>query len=204
MLNRMLASPSLPKVYVIAQRTEAQEMISRELHSEPIELIAVRDERQYFELLDNIEAGCILVEVHSNPQEELNTIASLRARQRRMEVIAFSDQWQVATAVQAIKMGAVEICEFPSSHNQLRNAIYQAIHGNQDLRGNDEIIPKCILEKLSVDEAIVLRFMALGQTAKQVGATLDISVRTFHYRKKSVLRKLGVNNRAGAMKLIGR
>jgi two-component system response regulator FixJ len=183
---------------------EAQEMISRELHSEPIELVPVRDEQQYFELLDEIQAGCILVEVNANPQAELNTIASLRARQRRMEVIAFSDQWQVATAVQAIKMGAVEICECPTSENQLRNAIYQAIHGNQDLSQNDEIIPKCILEKLSADEAITLRFMALGQTAKQVGAILDISVRTFHYRKKSVLRKLGVNNRAGAMKLIGR
>ena len=199
----MVASHSLPKVYVIAQRDEAQEMISRELHSEPMELIPIRNEQQYFELLDDIQAGCILVDVNANPQVELNTIASLRARQKRMEVIAFSDQWQVATAVQAIKMGAVEICEFPTSQNQLRNAIYQAIHGNQDHRQSDEIIPKCILEKLSVDEAIILRFMALGQTAKQVGATLDISVRTFHYRKKSVLRKLGVNNRAGVMKLIG-
>lgn len=200
----MVASPSLPKVYVIAQRDEAQEMISRELYSEPMELIPIRDEQQYFELLDDIQAGCILVEVNANPQVELNTIASLRARQKRMNVIAFSDQWQVATAVQAIKMGAVEICEFPTTQNQLRNAIYQAIHGNRELRESDEIIPKCILEKLSVDEAIVLRFMALGHTAKQVGATLDISVRTFHYRKKSVLRKLGVNNRAGVMKLIGR
>lgn len=199
----MLAAHSRPKVYVIAQRIEAQEMISRELHSEAMELIPVRNEQQYFELLDDIQ-GCILVEVNANPQEELNTIASLRARQKRMEVIAFSDQWQVATAVQAIKMGAVEICEFPTSENQLRNAIYQAIHGNRDLRQNDEIIPNCILEKLSAEEAIVLRFMALGQTAKQVGATLDISVRTFHYRKKSVLRKLGVTNRSGAMKLIGR
>ena len=199
----MVASQSLPKVYVIARRDEAQEMICRELHSEPMELIPIRDEQQYFELLDDIQAGCILVEVNANPQVELNTIASLRARQKRMEVIAFSDQWQVATAVQAIKMGAVEICEFPTSQNQLRNAIYQAIHGNQDHRQSDEIIPKCILEKLSVDEAIILRFMALGRTAKQVGAILDISVRTFHYRKKSVLRKLGVNNRAGVMKLIG-
>ena len=199
----MLAAHSRPKVYVIAQRIEAQEMISRELQSEPMELIPIRNEQQYFELLDDIQ-GCILVEVNANPQEELNTIASLRARQKRMEVIAFSDQWQVATAVQAIKMGAVEICEFPTSENQLRNAIYQAIHGNQDLSQNDEIIPNCILEKLSAEEAIILRFMALGQTAKQVGATLDISVRTFHYRKKSVLRKLGVSNRAGVMKLIGR
>ncbi len=200
----MAASHSLPKVYVIANRAEAQEMISRELNAEPMELIPVRNEQQYFEVLDDIQAGCILVEVNSNPIEELNTIASLRARQRRMEVIAFSDQWQVATAVQAIKMGAVEICEFPTSQYQLRNAIYQAIHGNRDFRQKDEVIPKCILEKLSVDEAIILRFMALGHTAKQVGATLDISVRTFHYRKKSLLRKLGVNNRAGVMKLIGR
>ena len=200
----MVASQSLPKVYVIARRDEAQEMICRELHSEPMELIPIRDEQQYFEMLDDIQAGCILVDVNANPQEELNTIASLRARQKRMNVIAFSDQWQVATAVQAIKMGAVEICEFPTTQYQLRNAIYQAIHGNRELRESDEIIPSCILEKLSVDEAIILRFMALGQTAKQVGATLDMSVRTFHYRKKSVLRKLGVNNRAGVMKLIGR
>jgi DNA-binding CsgD family transcriptional regulator len=37
-----------------------------------------------------------------------------------------------------------------------------------------------------------------------VGSTLDISVRTFHYRKRSIFAKLGVKNRSEAIELIRR
>ena len=68
----------------------------------------------------------------------------------------------------------------------------------------DEKIPRSISDVLSSEEAVILRLIVQGRTAKEVGSTLDISVRTFHYRKRSIFAKLGVNNRSEAIELIRR
>ena len=194
-----------PKVYVMSHRLETQEMISRELSDEPIELVQVRSENDYFATLDRIEAGCILVEVSGEPELELQNIASIRSRQKHMQVIAFGNQWDVAKAVQAVKLGAKEVCVFPTSGNELKNAISQVLTENrQESIPLDEKIPREISDGLSSEESVILRLIVQGRTAKEVGSTLDISVRTFHYRKKSIFAKLGVKNRSEAIELIRR
>lgn len=194
-----------PKVYVMSHRLETQEMISRELSDEPIELVQVRSENDYFATLDRIEAGCILVEVSGEPELELQNIASIRSRQKHMQVIAFGNQWDVAKAVQAVKLGAKEVCVFPTSGNELKNAISQVLTENrQESIPLDEKIPRSISDALSSEESVILRLIVQGRTAKEVGSALDISVRTFHYRKKSIFAKLGVKNRSEAIELIRR
>lgn len=201
----MITATSLPKVYVVSHRNEAHEMISRELQSEPIELIRIRDERDYFETLDEIHDGCVLVEVCENPTMELGTIASIKKRQKSIQVIAFGNQWNVANAVNAMKLGAKEVCEMPLCREQLKDAIYKALDEvTQEALSLDETIPKETLDKLTTEEAGILRLMLQGQTAKEVGAILDVSVRTFHYRKKSIFTKLGVKNRSEVIELIRR
>jgi len=198
-----MSSQAFPKIYVIAHRSAAQEMISKELGSEPMELIPLTDEQQYFETLNDIEAGCILVDVSTNPADELQTIASIRARQQRMQVIAFSDQWQVATAVKAIKLGAMDVCEFPTSGSELTNAIKQAL--TCDPKRPLELqnaIPGAILERLTVEETRLLRLIVRGLRAKEISVSLDISVRTFHYRKQALVDKLGVQSRTELIEMI--
>lgn len=194
-----------PKVYVMSHRLETQELISRELSDEPIELVPVRNETDYFATLDRIEAGCVLVEVSGNPDLELQNIASIRSQQKRMQVIAFGNQWDVAKAVQAVKFGAKEVCVFPTSGNELKHALNQILTENQqEMIPLDEKIPRGISESLSTEEAVILRLIVQGRTAKEVASTLDISVRTFHYRKKSIFAKLEVKNRSEAIELIRR
>ena len=201
----MITSQSHPKVYVLSNRIEAQEMISRELESEPIELVRIRDERDYFETLDDIQDGCVLIEVCENPAKELSTIASIRKRKKSMQVIAFGEQWNVSNAVNAMKLGAKEVCELPLCRDQLKNAIYKALDdATQDALALHDAIPAAILDRLTLEEAGILRLMLQGQTAKEVGAVLDVSVRTFHYRKKSIFSKLSVKNRSELIELIRR
>lgn len=201
----MMSSQPLPKIYVITHRTEAQEMISRELGLEPLELVLLTDEQQYFDLLDDIETGCTLVDVSQNPEEELRTIASIRARLGRMQVIAFSDQWKVSTAVRAVQLGASGVCELPTSGGELRYAIQEALSVAKPRPPEmHPVIPESVSERLTTEESCVLRLIIGGLTAKEAGASLDVSVRTFHYRKHSILHKLGVKTRRELIEFIRR
>jgi DNA-binding NarL/FixJ family response regulator len=58
-----------------------------------------------------------------------------------------------------------------------------------------------VFEQLSAEEKDILRRIVNGETAKQIGVALDISVRTFHYRKKTILDKLAIHTRSELLAL---
>ena len=129
--------------------------------------------------------------------------SELHAKNPSLQIIALSKNWTVQTAVQAIKQGAIEICNLPCEDGQIIKAFQQAhLASRQNSRQLHDLIPKTILEKLSSDEARILTLLIQGRTTKEVGATLDVSVRTIHYRKKTLLQKLGVQNRSEAIEMI--
>jgi len=199
----MISSPENPRIYVIAKSKLAQEMISKELCDEAMELVQLTDEQQYFETLDSIQSGCVLVEVSGNPEEELRMIASIRSRQQRMQVIAFSDDLQVSTAVQAMKRGAIDVCGVPSVGVGLKLAIHNAIA--MDRKSPHDLpraIPNSVLEKLSAPEVRILRLIVDGLASKEIAASMDVSVRTFHYRKQAILTKLSAKNRSEVIEVI--
>jgi DNA-binding NarL/FixJ family response regulator len=191
------------KLYVITQRPSVYQMVCNELSGEPWVLLQLANAKQLSEVIDDDSAGCVLVDVSDNPVQDLSTIAEIRNNHRSIQVIALGNQWKVSTVVQAIKIGAFEVCEFPNSDAGLINAIRQAIQvERQDGRELHDLIPRIILERLTLGEARILRLLVEGRTTKEVGASLDVSVRTIHYRKKSILQKLGVQNRSEAIELI--
>ncbi len=55
--------------------------------------------------------------------------------------------------------------------------------------------------RLSPREMQILRLAALGQTSKEIAATLDIRERTVNWHLASVFRKLGVESRTEAVVL---
>jgi two-component system nitrate/nitrite response regulator NarL len=62
-------------------------------------------------------------------------------------------------------------------------------------RGNaGEAAPAPLSQRLTAREREVLRLVAAGRTSKEIAARLDIGVETVRSYRKSMMRKLGVNN----------
>ena len=150
-----------------------------------------------------MEAACVLVEIGKNPESDLDTITSLHAKGHPLPVIAVSNEWTVSVAVRAIKSGADDVCDLQTQVHDLRTMIHKAIAAelprHSDLRG---AIPPAILEKLDAVEARIVHLILLGLTAKEIGSALDVSIRTYHYRKRAIFQKLGALNRSDLIELI--
>jgi DNA-binding NarL/FixJ family response regulator len=199
----MISPNSIPKIFVIARTDTTHEKISKALYTEPFQLVHLSDEQKYFDVVDELETACVLVAVSDNPEEELDVIASLQARNPARHVIAISDQWTVSDAVKAIKLGADDVCDLQGQVSQLRKMIYKALTSESPKpKGIHDVIPAAILELLETNEAKIMHLIALGLTAKEIGVALDVSIRTYHYRKKSIFQKLGVANRSEMIELI--
>ncbi len=199
-MTTLLAPTKLP---VFTQRQEVLEMLSGEIAPSPASVIQVADRNQLIEWIAENEPLCLLLEVGEDESSELKLIGELHSRFPQLQIVALSQNWKVQTAVRAIKLGASEICDLPCSEGLVRNAIQQALQTSRsNVRPLHDLIPKDILEKLSSDEARILTLLIQGRTTKEVGATLDVSIRTIHYRKKTLLQKLGVQNRSEAIEMI--
>jgi DNA-binding NarL/FixJ family response regulator len=63
-------------------------------------------------------------------------------------------------------------------------------------------IPESVMAQLNSDEASILSLLIQGRTTKEIGSELDLSVRTIHYRKTSMFKKLGVRDRSEAVEMV--
>lgn len=69
-------------------------------------------------------------------------------------------------------------------------------------RGDTETKPSPgVLEGLSPRELQVLRFVAEGKTSKEIAVLLDLGLQTVRTYRKTMMKKLNVNNVAGLMQL---
>ena len=145
---------------------------------------------------------CILIKADEDGHE-LDNIAALRHSNSWVPIIVFGSNWEVPVVVKAMKLGATEVCEFPDNMQELYSSFQRCVSGDVRKQARySDVIPKALLAKLSSEEARILHLLVQGRTTKEVGASLDVSIRTVHYRKKELLRKLGVQNRSEAIELI--
>lgn len=191
------------KILVVTTNPNDVEQIRAELDNEAFQLFSLT----VSQLLNlNVATGhleCLLLRVETSEAYELQSIPAIMQLLPGLPIIAFGDQWQIPNVVQAIKIGAEEVCEFPGPRGDLNFALKRIMSADRARqRPYHELIPNSILQRLTREEARILHLLVQGRTTKEVGATLDVSIRTVHYRKKEMLRKLGVQNRSEAIELI--
>jgi DNA-binding NarL/FixJ family response regulator len=202
-MMEMCRSQSIPKVFVLASSLATQDKISRALCREPVRIVNLPQQARYFDLIDDIEAACVLVEISTNSHDELDLLAALQARVKSLQIIAVGEQWSVSDAVRVVKSGADEVCDLHSQLDDLSKLIHRAIASGAPRKEEfQSVIPSKILERLDTEEGRIVHLIALGLTAKEIGSALDVSIRTYHYRKKSIFQKLNISNRSELIELI--
>lgn len=199
----MTYSTSVPKVFVLTKTNVASEKISQAFFDDPVRVIHVNDSYQYSQIFDDLDAACVLVEIAQDPEQEIEALTALQPKDHTLPLIAVSNQWTIATAVRAIKSGADDVCDLQTQVDDLRKMVHRAI-ANETPRHSDlrDMIPSSILQKLDSEEARIVHLIVLGLTAKEIGSALDVSIRTYHYRKKTIFQKLDVANRSELIELI--
>ncbi|MCU0711756.1 MAG: hypothetical protein MUC43_06825 [Pirellula sp.] len=186
----MTYSTSAPKVFVLTKTNVASEKISQAFFDDPVRVIHVNDSYQYSQIFDDLDAACVLVEIAQDPEQELEALTALQPKDHTLPLIAVSNQWTISTAVRAIKSGANDVCDLQTQVDELRKMVHKAI-ANETPRHSElrDMIPRSILQKLDSEEARIVHLIVLGLTAKEIGSALDVSIRTYHYRKKTIARR---------------
>ncbi len=134
-----------------------------------------------------------------------NLLTKIQTKYPEAQILVLVQNWEINSIVKAIRNGVKDIFAWNVDRCEFQRGIVSAIKCDQANRTKVEFqVPTEILDKLTTEEAKIFCLLIQGKTTKQVGAELDLSVRTIHYRKKSIFEKLGVANRLEAVEIVRR
>jgi DNA-binding NarL/FixJ family response regulator len=131
-----------------------------------------------------------------------------------VKVIILSMYDDENSVVSAIRSGARAFVLKKASSAELIDALRTVARGGSYLssqvsdrllariqRGDLETHDRSSLEQLSPRELQVLRLVAEGKTSKDIAVMLDLGLQTVRSYRKTMMKKLGVNNVAGLTQL---
>ncbi|MEM6913798.1 MAG: response regulator [Pseudomonadota bacterium] len=129
----------------------------------------------------------------------LEVLQELQARHKTLPypVLMISAHGDIQVAVQAIRLGASSFIEKPFTADQLTEAVLDV--------ANLGAVPDSqsqLLDELTPREREVADLLTEGLSNKEVGRALDCSPRTIEIHRARVLKKLGVRNVAGLVRLM--
>ncbi len=143
--------------------------------------------------------GCLLVDLQVSDVNGIEWLAQLPGWGIKIPVIAASSSSDVRFAVSAMKSGAADFLQKPYQADELRQSIRRAMEMDQARRAREmrsRGADRVLMSLLNREEREVLDMIVAGKPNKAIASKLQISVRTVHIRRASLMKKLEVQSRA--------
>ena len=142
--------------------------------------------------LGEIHPDVILSDVRMPGMSGLELQKALEARQIEIPMILMTAFGDVSTAVRAMKAGAVDFIEKPFSNQTMLDLIQAALQADAARRhaGAEAAEAARMLERLTPQEHRVYKRVVAGKSNREIGAEMDISVKTVEVHRARVMRKL--------------
>nr|WP_283255958.1 response regulator transcription factor [Dyella humicola] len=142
-----------------------------------------------------------LMDIQMPRIDGLQTIADIRREYPRASLVMLTTFSGDARVCRAIELGATSYLLKTASSEEIVRAVRLAADGKRAFTSDvsEEVSAYRGNETLSGRELAVLRLVAQGHTNRSIGDTLLVSEDTIKTRMKSILAKLGANDRAHAV-----
>jgi two-component system, LuxR family, response regulator FixJ len=150
-----------------------------------------------------LSGGCMLLDFRMPGINGLELQASLNELGIRLPVIVMTGQGDVATAVRAMKAGAVDFIEKPFDDELLLTTIETALAAAAGGASREHTIAaaSALIAMLSPRERQVLEGILAGRSTKMIAHDLGISARTVEVHRAHMLERLRTRSIAEAIRL---
>ena len=160
--------------------------------------IAVRTFSTAVEFIESYEGapGCLVLDLRLPGMSGLELQEYLNRKGIEIPIVFVTAHADVATAVTALKGGAVDLIEKPFNYRQVLSVIQNAFRRDAELRDKQAQRAQ-IAERLAMlteRERGVLQRIIEGKANKVIAAELEISVKTVEAHRAKVMEKMGVDS----------
>jgi two-component system response regulator FixJ len=185
-------------VYVVDHDVEARRSLVINLASIGAEAWPFGAGGEFLEIFGHLMPGCVLLDMDS--PDGLEILAALMRRQTGWPILAMSGRPDVALAVDAMKLGALDFLQKPVDASKLAAALlpaWAALESSLE-QGEARRVAQDRLARLTARELDISLALFAGRSNKMVAHDLGISVRTVEMHRAHIMAKLGVKSIAEA------
>jgi FixJ family two-component response regulator len=189
-------------VYVVDDASALHISLGQLLRSAGFTVTAFHTAESFLDAVPRLAAGCVLLDLDLPDVDGLEVQAGLRARDADLPVVMMTAHGDVATAVRAMKAGAVDFLGKPISNNDLVNAVETALRPRGSAAPDrEEADAAHRIMLLTTREREVLEALTSGHPNKRIANDLGLSVRTIEVHRARMMRRLGVRQFAEAVRI---
>lgn len=142
--------------------------------------------------------GCVLLDVRMPGSSGLQIQEQLAEKENHMPIIMMTGHGDIAMAVRAIKMGAIDFVTKPFNNQLLLELVHRAIVLDQENCKNLVYIQKiraCYLS-LNIREKAMLEAVVAGKLNKVIADELSVSIKTVELTRSHLMEKMFVKSLA--------
>ena len=197
---------AMPPVFVIDDNPGFRRSLQSLLEAARLPVETFASAQDFLERYDGRRPGCIVLDIRLRGESGLDLQEELRGRQVTLPIIVMTGYGDVPTSVRAFKGGAIDFLQKPVPPNKLLERIREALEIDRQARAVATQLADVAdgIATLTPRERQIMELLALGNSSKEIAATLKISVRTVEGHRRVVLRKMGVSSVAHLARAVAR
>jgi two-component system response regulator FixJ len=179
-------------VHVIDDDEALRESLTFLLRSAKHDVRSYASAKAFLDALPDASLGCIITDVRMPGMSGIELLRRLRELNVAVPVIVVTGHGDVALAVEAMKIGAVDFLEKPFDDEVLMASVDAALRqqDGQSRRQNERAEIESRVAALSPRERDVLGGLVAGRANKQIAYDLGISPRTVEIYRANLMNKM--------------
>jgi two-component system, LuxR family, response regulator FixJ len=180
------------KVYVIDDAEAMRDSLNFLLSSANFNVTLYQSAQNFIDSVSSLDFGCVVSDVRMPGLDGIELLKRLKAVRCMFPVIIMTGHGDVALAVEAMKLGAVDFLEKPFEDDRLIGMIETAIkQAEPDARSEAAALDIASrIATLSPRERQVMDGLIAGLSNKLIAREYDISPRTIEVYRANVMTKM--------------
>jgi FixJ family two-component response regulator len=195
--------PDIP-VFIVDDDLSVRDALVLLLRIEGYAAQSFADAASFLVAFRSVSPACVILDLHLPGESGLEILRKLAAERVAAPILVISGVADIATAVEAMKYGALDFLEKPFSSDAIVERVRAAVRVWRETRGGetDGLANFPGRHLLTCREREVLSQVARGASNKEAGRRLGISPRTVEVHRARIMDKLGARNTADLIRIV--
>jgi FixJ family two-component response regulator len=195
--------PDTP-VFIVDDDPSVRETLVLLLNIEGYAAQSFGDGAAFLEAVRSVSPACVILDLHLPGESGFDILRKLSTDRVAAPILVISGVADIATAVAAMKYGALDFLEKPFSSDAIVDRVRAAVSVWREARGGeiDGLANFPGRHLLTCREREVLSQVARGASNKEAGRRLGISPRTVEVHRARIMDKLGAKNAADLIRIV--
>ena len=191
------------KVYIVDDNVDVRLDIHAALSANGFSPRAFAHGSDFVDAAGQLDPGCVLLDLRMPDLDGLEVLRATVDQLPRFHIIMISAHGDVPTAVEAMRLGAIDFLEKPFTESKLLRTLEQAFSSlaERATAFQRRSSAKERVATLSDREREVLQGLIAGLANKQLAAALQLSPRTVEMHRARMMDHLGVHTLPEALRL---